>query len=437
MQIPTGNSRLLNFLAALVIIVGCSAPALSVTTVEVGSCVVGLVQFSTIQSAVNASPSGTIIKVCPGSYGEQVSINKRITLQGVASGTADEAVIVPPSGGLIQNATDVDTGSPLAVQILVVSPATVTIADLTVDATGNNVTGCGLDVIGILFQSASGTVNHAAVRNQALDPADNGCQSGEGIYVQTASGLTSVVAVENTSVHGYQKNGITGNDLGTTLTVTANDIQGQGPTMGAAENGVQLAFGAGGSVTSNLVIDDIYSGPIYGASGILLYDSLESAGIKVNNNTVGNTQLAVALATDEGYGSGQYGDGVTVSGNKIFGTLTFDAVDACTNTNTITNNVVVNSGESAVHLDASCSGNGNNTGNNSTVTGNTILEAGCAGILEDSGTSGNTTSPDTFYTVPTTILNGPCPAQPTTLLDSKASGGQNNTRGGLKPSPRR
>jgi hypothetical protein len=104
MQIPTGNSRLLNFLAALVIIVGCSAPALSVTTVEVGSCVVGLVQFSTIQSAVNASPSGTIIKVCPGSYGEQVSINKRITLQGVASGTADEAVIVPPSGGLIQNA---------------------------------------------------------------------------------------------------------------------------------------------------------------------------------------------------------------------------------------------------------------------------------------------------------------------------------------------
>ena len=33
-------------------------------------------QFSTIQAAVNAAAPGTIIRICPGTYSEQVSITK-------------------------------------------------------------------------------------------------------------------------------------------------------------------------------------------------------------------------------------------------------------------------------------------------------------------------------------------------------------------------
>jgi hypothetical protein len=59
---------------------------------------------------------------------------------------------------LVQNTTDFDNSNPVAAQILVQGPfvASVTITNLTVDGTGNGITGCSPDVQGILFQNASG-----------------------------------------------------------------------------------------------------------------------------------------------------------------------------------------------------------------------------------------------------------------------------------------
>ncbi len=94
------------------------------------------------------------------------------------------------------------------------------------------------------------------------------------------------------------------------------------------------------------------------------------------------------------------GDGVSVTGNKIFGTKTYDAIDLCTNGNTVTSNTIFNSAESAVHLDASCGSGGLTTGDNNKVTTNTVVESSCAGILIDGGTTGETTTPNTYYTVP-------------------------------------
>ena len=69
-----------------------------------------------------------------------------------------------------------------------------------------------------------------------------------GISLVTGGAGTSTVTVRNSSVHDFQKNGITGNEVGTTLTVSSNEVRGLGPTNGAAENGVQLGFGATGRV---------------------------------------------------------------------------------------------------------------------------------------------------------------------------------------------
>jgi parallel beta-helix repeat protein len=78
------------------------------------------------------------------------------------------------------------------------------------------------------------------------------------------------------------------------------------------------------------------------------------------------------------------------------GTAAYDAIDVCSNGNTVSSNTIFDSAESAIHLDASCSG----TGNNNTVNTNTMLESDCAGILSDPGTSGNTLGSQTYYTVP-------------------------------------
>jgi Periplasmic copper-binding protein (NosD) len=110
----------------------------------------------------------------------------------------------------------------------------------------------------------------------------------------------------------------------------------------------------------------------------------------------------VALATDHPF-LNEYDDGVTVANNQIFGTANFDAIDACTNGNTITGNTITNSSESAIHLDSSCSAGSQTTGNRNTVNSNTINESACAGILADAATTGNTIGADTFFNVPFTL----------------------------------
>jgi hypothetical protein len=73
-------------------------------------------------------------------------------------------------------------------------------------------------------------------------------------------------------VPGYQKNGITAteagtglNTLGPVVTSTENAIVGLAATAmnwpnGAAENGIQVGFGATGTITENAVEDNIWRG---------------------------------------------------------------------------------------------------------------------------------------------------------------------------------
>ena len=169
---------------ALVAFVALSGQAFS-ATVTVGSCT-SPVKFATIQKAVNASPAGTVIKVCPGNYPEQVVIAKDLTLEGIEYETEDAVVILPPAGGLVANVTDVDSGDRVAAQLVVQNTGSISISNLTVDGTGNGLS-CGPDVRGILFQSSSGTVKHVALRNQVPNGIPNGCQVGQSIWVETSA----------------------------------------------------------------------------------------------------------------------------------------------------------------------------------------------------------------------------------------------------------
>jgi len=387
--------------------------------VIVGTCR-NLVQFGSIQAAINAVPAGTTVQICPGTYNEQLSISKNVTLTGVVSGAADAVIILPPSGGLAQNATSLATGNPITAHVWVLGPATVNMNNIIVDSVGNGQSGCGdPTLVGILYQNASGVLDHVVTRNQWIgasesDTGSNGCQTGLGIFVQSGNGGTSKVNVVASSVHDYQKNGITGNEVGTTLTVTNTDVVGQGATSGAAENGVQIGFGAAGTVSGSLVIDDVWApdtitDPEDAAAGILLYDTA-AGSTTVKGNTVGNTQYGIAAVNDT---SGE-GDGASITLNKVFGTRIFDAIDVCVNNSVIQSNTIMNSSESAIHLDASCAG----TGNGSTVTQNVIVDA-CTGVLQDFGTTGNTIAPNTYAAVGITSGTSCTPA-PSARAGAKA-----------------
>jgi hypothetical protein len=284
--------------------------------------------------------------------------------------------------------------------------------------------------VGILYQNACGTLDHVVTRNQWVgasesDTGSNGCQTGLGIFAQSGNGGTSNLKVIASSVHDYQKNGITGNEVGTTLTVTNSDVVGQGATNGAGENGVQIGFGAAGTVNGTLVIDDVWApdtstDPGDAAAGILLYDAA-AGNTTVKGNTVGNTQVGIAAVSDT---SGE-GDGASITLNKVFGTRLFDAIDVCVNNSVIQTNTIMNSAESAIHLDASCTG----TGNGSTVSQNVIVDA-CTGVLQDSGTSGNTITPNTYAAAVTTSGSSCTPAP-----SARAGATSVPAHGATRPSP--
>jgi len=441
------NASLNAFLCTLCVVALCLIVPLAqaASKTQAGNCVSGVQSFPTIQLAVDVVGNPGTVYVCPGTYPEQVRIPpSTLTLTGVDTGTGATATVVPPSGGMVQNGTDI-FGNPMAAQIFVYGPgANVTISNLTVDANpaggnANNLPGTP-ELFGIYYQNASGKITNNVVRNQYYTnfATYGGDQSGLAINVEATSN-PGTVTISGNSVRSYQKNGITatGNANGTSpagpaVTITSNYVVGLGatslnwPTSGAGENGIQVGFGATGTVTSNSVLDNIWgqavSGqPTNGASGILIY---ASAGVSVENNTVGSAQFGIATDTD----SGQYGlcgtnvscgvaDNATITGNKLVGTQLFDAIDVCSNTNTVEKNTIYGSAESGIHLDTNAANycgdsfpDGTTTGNNNRVSGNTINEA-CAAILTGTG-SGNTVTPGTtiYNVVNTTLAGDVCPA---------------------------
>jgi len=427
-----------------------------------------LPSYPTISQAVSGVPAGSTIYICPGTYAEQVVITKKLTLIGVAENGStgssatgsNNPVIVSPSGGVQVNSNDLypyggDPNQPTAAQILVQTPSNalgtpilVNISNITVDGSNNGLGSCATDLVGIYYQNASGTVNHVTTRFQELQQADFGCQDGLAIYVQSGYGTigTAVVTVENSSVHDYDKNGITADGSGTTATISGNYIVGIGATALIAQNGIQLSDGAGGKISGNTVTDDVYInspgcgvGSCTSATGILLYDSGGTSGshVAISGNTVSNTQGAIVSYTDgtataDYAGTADYND---VTSNKITtsptaGIYFLDGIDLCSDHNTAATNTVFNSSGAGIHIDGQCTEpDSSTTGIDTTVTNNTVNEA-CAGVLTGPGTggsTGNTVSGTTTYNVVATTASG----------DACLVGTPARAKGRLKPQPRR
>jgi hypothetical protein len=441
---------------SLILSHGASASTVVVTNTTACKA---LPSYPTISQAVSSVPSGSTIYVCPGTYPEQVVIRKSLTLIGVGwnglSGAsamgAENPVIISPTGGVVANATDLYNGAPIAAQIFVQTPSAslatpikVVLEYIAIDGSNNQLSGCSAaNLTGIYYQNASGTINQVVTRYQEMDPSDFGCQLGLAIFVESGygSGGTATVTIENSSVHDYDKNGITVDGGGTIATITGNYVVGIGATSLIAQNGIQVSDGATGSVKGNTVTDDVYINPpdcsatappyCYGGSGILIYDSggtSATSPLTTSGNTVSNTQLAIVAYSDGSLPA----DYNVVTSNKITttraaGIYLDDGIDLCSNNDMAQSNTVFNSSGSGIHIDSSCTEGGSPTGNGTTVTKNTINEA-CAGVLLGNGTSSQ--SGNIFYNVvQTTQAGDTCP--------TGSASAQTRVKVRLKPSPRR
>ncbi|HEY3636861.1 MAG TPA: right-handed parallel beta-helix repeat-containing protein [Rhizomicrobium sp.] len=393
------------FLAAGVAL-GCLIQPVSAKTLQVGTCTTNPRQYTTIQAAVNAANPGDRVQVCPGSYPEQVVISQAMTLENV-TGQASPTVTVP-AGGVVKN-TETLSGFPTAAQILVAptTAATVNVENIVVDGTGNNDTSCGLELIGIYYQNAGGTISGDTAQNQLLPPDYQGCQDGEGIFVENQTSGTTRVKITNNTVTNFDKNGITVSYGAANVQIENNTVTGLGPTDVIAQNGIQLGYGATGTISGNQVSELIYTPETYGSSGILLYNTQVGGSVaapKVTNNTVNTSQYGIVLDAVDGAangmvqvksntvsgatfaGIGLYTDGINddfikVLSNTVSGTSLYDDIDVCSDNNQIKNNIVTDATEAGIHLDGECTeSNSTTSGVGNSVASNQI-DNNCVGIL--------------------------------------------------------
>jgi parallel beta-helix repeat protein len=149
----------------------------------------------------------------------------------------------------------------------------------------------GAKYFGVLVNGVPANVTGSSVHSIGDVPL-NGSQHGNAIvYLNGATGTIS-----GNHVYSYQKNGITVSGVkadgsisgpATSASVLNNVVTGEGPVSYIAQNGIQVSYGASGTVTGNTVSNNWYTGATWTACGLLFY---QAGGVKQNANNLFNNQ---------------------------------------------------------------------------------------------------------------------------------------------------
>src|SRR5436309_2939584 len=244
---------------------------------------------TTIQEAVNDAAAGDSVFVGAGTYPEHVMITMPLTLEG-----AGAAMTTIQPATFTANTSSLFSGAPIAAILLVDGTTGVAVSDLTVDGSTAAFNACSPGYVGIFYRASSGAIQDTHVTH-IHHPLASGCQAVLGIFVQSGNGgpgLNSHVAILQNMVDDYGKNGITANEPGTFVTVSSNMVTGRGATgLGdAAQNGVQIGFGARGLVSGNTISAHNYTPTDFVACGLLFFRAGGGLGRAKSNTFVANEQ---------------------------------------------------------------------------------------------------------------------------------------------------
>ena len=284
------------------------------------SCGTSAIPCKTITEGLAAAKAGQTVLVKSGTYAEQLSIVKNVTLASILKNAAviqAPAVLVPDS---VNGFT----------AIVNVTGAVTDASIVNMGVRGPGPSSCGSITYGVFVANANATI----VGNQVLTIRDNpfsGCQNGVAIRFGSRGlgfvGHTGMIAYN--TVMDYNKGGIVVDGDGTNVSVVGNFIAGQNQTGVSGQNGIQISRGALGLVDGNTVSYNRYGDTpaTQSAAGILVYNIV--GGVTVTNN--------VLTGNDEGIGV--YSDAPT-------------ATNVIIKNNTVSNNTVL-----GIHVDANSSGN--------------------------------------------------------------------------------
>ncbi len=253
----------------------------------------------TIQHAVSVALPGDTISLDKGTYAEQVTINKSLTLKGEDDKTVIQApaVMVPDTDG---QTNIVEVGA-----LTNVGPGpTVEVSNLTVagpmDVCGSS--GSGIAVVG----GATLSIHHAAVRDIRPLALIAGCTNGEGISAGTQrnqrfAGSPDLqvghIIVSHVEVTDYNRNGIVVAGIGSTGDLDHNTVA-TSPNPFTVPNGILAINGGVFSADHNKVSGNECNIPGGGGCGPDFVGQVQSGGFllfdggpgisMVHNDVTGN-----------------------------------------------------------------------------------------------------------------------------------------------------
>jgi hypothetical protein len=233
--------------------------------------------YSTIAAALAAAQPGDEVRVCPGTYREQVVVTMPIRLTGVSFGTA-RPIVRPPA--LLASRPSM-LGAQAVTAGILIDDGFARLTNIDVDLADANVTTCSPLLAGVYLRNTSGKIDGVNVSNVRV-AGQPLCDSGVGVYLE--SGQTGEVLghpvfevarvyMRNVTVQGFQKAGVVANGPKTIVVLKGGGVAGDGPSALAVQNGYQFGYGTKAKV-SDVTIRDIRSlVPAKAAACVLVYQT--------------------------------------------------------------------------------------------------------------------------------------------------------------------
>ena len=320
-------------LAALFHLLPASAAASTLRVPEV---------FPTIQSAVNAANSGDTIKIAAGTFREQVTIAKDLTLQGAGAGDTSNDSNINSGSADDDDVTTIKAPAKLVPGpigsrreiVTIMSGAKVTMSDLRVAGPGVEPCDSPTSLSDGVLVVQDATLNmHAAAVTDIRGPSTGlGCPYVGAILIGLppdlsggpATGHGTIVGV---SVRGYGTFGLSATGPNSTATFAHNRVTGLGLSGHTATVGVSVGFGATATVVGNTVIDNLCDAPGCGPDPIRQLQSagieaaLASAGTVIAQNRVSRNDIGIGLFFSPNCCSVNHN---TLTNNRFFGDVIQD-----------------------------------------------------------------------------------------------------------------
>ena len=299
-------------------------------------------QFRTIQSAVNAAHPGDTIKVAAGTFSEQVTIAKDLTLIGAGAGDDSTGSNDSSNRGSDDEVTTIKAPVILVPGpfggrreiVTIMSGAKVTMSNLRIAGPGaepcESPTSLSDGVL--VVEDATLNMHSAAVIDIRGPSTSPDCPLVGAILIGMPAILSGGPAtghgtIAGVSVRGYGAFGISVTGPNSTATFSHNRVTGLGLVGHTATVGVSVGFGAAGTVLGNTVTNNLCDAPGCGpdpinqiqATGISVL--FGSAGTVVAYNNISKNDVGTYLVLSPNCCSVHHN---TLTDNRFFGDAILD-----------------------------------------------------------------------------------------------------------------